>query len=99
MEAYEKVLEQLRELIDPRKIILYGTKKDVATGTVNDIDICLVVVTKDKASLERELYLAIDSEISFDLILYTPEEWETLTADRQSFAHRIMEKGTVVYER
>jgi predicted nucleotidyltransferase len=99
LEEYEKVLEQLREMIGPRKIILYGTKRDLATGAVNDIDVCLVVNTEDKTALEHELYLAVDSEISFDLIIYTPEEWETLTADHQSFAHRILQKGTVVYER
>ncbi len=99
MQEYEKILEELRAIVNPEKMILYGTKKDVATGTVNDIDVCLVVNTGDKTSLERDLYLSIDSDVSFDLIIYTPEEWDILIADSQSFAHRILEKGTVVYER
>ncbi len=99
MQEYEKILEQLIGIAKPDKLILYGTKRDVATGVVKDIDVCLVAETADKSALERELYLSVDSDISFDIIIYRPVEWETLTADQQSFAHRILEKGTVVYER
>ncbi|NLM61382.1 MAG: nucleotidyltransferase domain-containing protein [Clostridiales bacterium] len=99
MQEYEKVLEQLIRMVQPEKLILYGTKRDVATGTVKDIDVCLVAETPDKSTLERELYLSIDSDVSFDIIIYRPVEWETLIEDHQSFAHRILEKGTVVYER
>lgn len=99
MQDYEKILDQLIRMVRPEKLILYGTKRDVATGEVRDIDVCIVAETEDKSALERELYLSVDSEVSFDIIVYRPIEWETLITDRQSFAHRILEKGTVVYER
>ena len=81
-----------------QKLFFTAQRLDVATGDVKDIDVCLVVETENKAELERELYLAIDSDVSFDIIIYTPSEWEVLIPDAQSFAHRILEKGTVIYE-
>jgi predicted nucleotidyltransferase len=98
VKEHEVVIEKLCTIAKPKKLILYGSKIDVATGDVKDIDVCLVVETENKAELERELYLAIDSDVSFDIIIYTPSEWEVLITDAQSFAHRILEKGTVIYE-
>lgn len=98
MKEHDVIIEKLCSLAKPEKLILYGSKIDVATGRVKDIDVCLVVETENKTELERELYLAIDSDVSFDIIIYTPFEWEVLIADTQSFAHRILEKGTVIYE-
>lgn len=98
MKKHQEVIEKLCSIAKPEKLILYGSKMDVATGNVKDIDVCLVVETENKAELERELYLSIDSDVSFDIIIYTPFEWEVLITDKQSFAHRILEKGTVIYE-
>ncbi|HHY51830.1 MAG TPA: nucleotidyltransferase domain-containing protein, partial [Clostridiales bacterium] len=33
----------------------------------------------------------------FDVLLYTPREWEQLTADASTFASRIIQEGTIVY--
>lgn len=97
--SMEKLINQVADLSLAETIVAYGTKMDAHTGGVRDTDLCLVVETADKSALEHRLYISVESDISFDLIIYTPEEWDTLTADPQSFAHRIREKGKVVYER
>ncbi|MDR1117006.1 MAG: nucleotidyltransferase domain-containing protein [Oscillospiraceae bacterium] len=95
----ELITREITKLTNAEKIILFGSKKDVVSGQIKDIDICVVCEAPDKSGLENTLYLTIDSEISFDIIIYTPDEWTALTADRQSFAYRILEKGILVYER
>ncbi len=99
MEEYQRIIEEVRSIVNPDMLVLYGTKRDIATGNVKDIDLSIVAEVSDKTTLEHDLYLAIASDVSFDIIVYTPAEWDTLTSDPQSFAHRILQKGTVVYER
>ena len=98
LEAVEHIVRQIVPIANPKLIILYGCKRSLS-GAVNDADLCIVASIGNKSELEREIYLSVHSDISFDIILYTPEEWETLTADTQSFAHRILEKGIQAYER
>lgn len=93
------IVDNVLRIIPAELIVLYGSKRDVVSGSIKDIDICIVAETDDKTELENRLYLSVESEISFDLKVYTPDEWEQLITDRQSFAHRILEKGKVIYER
>lgn len=74
-------------------MIVYGLKREGAGDRVRDVNVCVVCECEDKRMLERRLYLDIESEISFDVILYTPDEWAALLDDPQSYASRIAEKG------
>lgn len=98
MEEHLRILAEIKARVNPKLMVLFGTKKNMVTDKVRDIDVCIVTETEDKTRLEHDLYLAIDSEVSFDILIYTPEEWDVLVSDPQSYAHRILEKGTVVYE-
>ena len=97
--AVSAIVEGIRSIADPEIILMYGRKRDVSSGQVNDVDLCVVAATDNKDTLQNQIYLLIDSDISFDIIIYTPEEWDTLSVDTQSFAHRIEEKGIRIYER
>ncbi|MCL2084486.1 MAG: hypothetical protein FWH06_04415, partial [Oscillospiraceae bacterium] len=61
--------------------------------------LCVVADADDKESVEHMIYLDAECDISYNLLLYTPDEWAELTLDPQSYASRIVQKGTVVYER
>jgi hypothetical protein len=53
--------------------------------------------TEEKAEAEKRIYLDIDSDIPFDVLVYTPREWESLMLQKHSFAKRITQEGTYVY--
>ncbi|MDL2288361.1 hypothetical protein LJC32_03150 [Oscillospiraceae bacterium OttesenSCG-928-F05] len=93
MDSLSTMVDALVQAIKPESILLYGLKKD-ASGAPQAAKFCIVVETEDKEALLQELYLSLDAEFSFDMMLYTPAEWAELTADPQSYAFRIMEKGT-----
>jgi uncharacterized protein len=41
--------------------------------------------------------LNLESEIPFDIVVYTPEAWKDNVNDKTSFAYLISEKGVVLY--
>ena len=72
--------------------------KHSPNGEVKGFKLCVVMETADKAGDEKRIYLDIDSDIPFDVLVYTPREWDALLLEQHSFANRIMREGTCVYD-
>lgn len=90
------VVDGIVRLLNPRQIYLYNQRFSVA-GATTAFKLCVVADMADKASAERDIYLDIDSEVPFDVILYTPAEWKRLCDSPDSFARKIFLTGTTVY--
>lgn len=97
-DLLQTILKQILEHCDPRCVILYGEKRTLSTSKIKSLDFCIILPHVDKCALLHELYLAIDSPIPFNILLYTCEEWTKLTQDFSSYASAIQKKGTVLYE-
>ena len=61
----------------------------------------LVVIVPDGdesvGELECRLYMQIDSDIPYDLVLYSQSEWEQFKNDIGSFAWKIHNTGAYIY--
>lgn len=90
------VVDKIVELVRPIRIYLYNQRFSAA-GSTTGFKLCVVADFADKAEAERNIYLEIDSEVPFDVILYTPAEWRDLCDHIDSFARKIFLTGTVVY--
>jgi len=93
----EKIVAQIKNKYPPAKIFLFGS---CAFGTAqknSDIDLCIVMDTKDKRRLLKDLYYNIDSEKPVDFLLYTPAEWERCISDKTSFANKIFHSGVALH--
>lgn len=97
MDEVMRVCEEVVKLVNPKMVILYGTKVNVANGGVKNFDICVVMDTTDTMTSEKQIYLAVESALPFNVLVYTPQEWDELISDPYSFASNILRKGTVVY--
>ena len=95
------ICDEIKRLFDVEKIIVFSIKRCEKTDCVTDVDVCVItnVLPADRNAWLKKAYLEIDSEIPFDLFLYTPDDWESLTRSDSSFASRIARKGCVVYEK
>ncbi len=91
------ICNEIKRLFQVEKIIVFGVKRSENENTVTDLDVCVVANTNDKNAWIKKAYIEIDSEIPFDIFLYSPSEWENLTQQSDSFASRIARKGCVVY--
>jgi len=93
------ICDQIITLLNPEKIILFGTKLNVSGDKIRDIDLCVVVSDGAVSEIEKKIYLNIQSDIQFDVLIYLSEEWDTLCDDNTSYACSISKKGVVVYEK
>lgn len=83
----------------PRRIYLVS-QKTATDGSL--ISFKLAVIVSDDiesiSELECHLYAQIDSDYPFDLVLYQQREWDTLRTDSRTFAWKIDQTGSVLYE-
>jgi acid stress-induced BolA-like protein IbaG/YrbA len=90
------VCDKIVSKFSPDKIILFSSKVN-CSGETNSFKICIVKETDNKDELEKQIYLEIESEIQFDILIYTPNEWEKHSTNKHSFAYSICKKGTLIY--
>nr|WP_307992061.1 nucleotidyltransferase domain-containing protein [uncultured Niameybacter sp.] len=101
MPDYDRVLQEIKEQFiqkfHPSKLILFGS---IAKGTfreTSDIDLCVVQDTDNKRKLLTDMYVEIESEIPFDIVLYTNQEWNECIKDTSAFAYQINNTGVTIY--
>ncbi len=96
-----RMTDVLIKQYDPEKLILFGS---VAQGHIQEwSDLDLVVIKKtEKPLLERteEVLKLIRPKVGLDVLVYTPEELDSLVDERRVFVlDEIIYKGAVAYER
>ncbi len=99
-ERTERVIEQtvnkIVELFSPSKVIEYNTKYDME-GKVSSFKLCIVGKIADKRKMLTRIFDEVDSEIPYDVLLYTDEQFEELKNSSDAFASRINRRGRVRY--
>lgn len=88
--------DQIISEADVKKIILYGKKAHPISGELREVNLC-ILVDKDPKESEIRLYRRLESELSFNLLVYDEKEFASLCRDVTSYAHSIAEKGTVLH--
>jgi len=99
-EELKKTIINSYKKLDPTKIILFGSWCRDEEDQYSDVDIVVIYETK-KRFLDRlkELYLMWDIPIAFDILAYTPEEFDKMLKEKNLFIERINREGEVIYER
>lgn len=84
----------------PHQIILFGSMAEGKPRLWSDIDIVVVRET-DKNFIDRAMEIRdkFRTRVGLDLLVYTPEEFRQMCADRIFFQQEIIKKGKTLYER
>ena len=93
----DNIAKQFVEIYNPYKLILFGSQAKNKSTSKSDIDLCVITQTADKRTSLTDMYLNIECDKPFDLLLYTPDEWERNVSDHTSFAYRINKEGVVLH--
>ena len=99
MKEVLRVCNEICSLIAPELIIFYGKKVHVSDEKIKSFDLCIVADTADKLETEKQIYLNVEASVPFNIIIYTPSEWQEHSQDEGSHAHFILKKGTVIYDK
>lgn len=99
-EELNRILKVIIEEYKPEKIILFGSLVSGELHEWSDIDLLIVKNTKSRP-IERILELGrlIKPKVGIDLFIYTPEEYDLLLKERNSFLLNILNTGEVIYEK
>ncbi len=93
-----RMLELLRAWPGVQRVILFGSLASGAPRAHSDLDLAIIPSTT-KPFLARldEFYLRLLPRVATDILVYTPEELDTLVRTRP-FVAAIQNKGKVLYE-
>lgn len=93
----ENLSQGIIALCSPSRIFLYSAKQNIK-GELSSFKLCLVVDDSfDKIKLETSIYLNLECDIPFDILIYHETEFDELCEETGSFANRIWEGGELLY--
>ena len=100
-ELRDVIVERIVSVIQPDKIILFGSRARATARSDSDIDL-LVIARSDQPRYRRAAPLyGILSDIlaPMDILVYTPQEVNEWSAVPQAFVTTAVRQGTVLYEK
>lgn len=97
-ERITTLCEQIAEIVHPVRIIIFNRKYTVS-GELASFKLCVIIKGLECYKTEQQIYLALDCDVPFDVLVYNYDHWNSLIEDEYSFAYRgIMNGGVVLYE-
>ena len=92
----EETVNKIAELFSPSKIIEYNTKYGM-DGRLLSFKLCIVGKIPDKRRMLTRIFDEVDSDIPYDVLLYTDEQFEQLKDSSDAFASRVNQRGRLRY--
>lgn len=92
----KQLSDEIIRISDASRLILFSYKHDT-DGKLNSVKLCAIIKSGDSQKIEHKLYVEIDSELPFDILVYNQAEWNKLIQNDMSFAARINSSGRVLY--
>lgn len=91
------IAEEICRKANVWKIILFSQKYGLSGG-VDSFKLCIIIKNGDKTQVEKNIYLGVETDIPFDVVIYTKKEFEMLSGEKGTFAHKVNTTGKVLYE-
>ncbi len=100
MSAIRRFARQIAERFHPLKIILFGSYAYGTPHEESDVDLLVVMPTRNAMAQSARIAVAFDWPFSLDVIVRTPWQIERglRPDDCDWFLREVMEKGKVLYE-
>jgi predicted nucleotidyltransferase len=87
------------ERFQPEKIILFGSYAYGQPHADSDVDILIVMPTRNELDQAVKICLAVDYHFPLDLVVRTPKNLAWRLAEGDSFLQEVMDRGKVLYEK
>ena len=96
-ETLNRLRDDIVQLCAPSEILVFSQKQKLC-GELSSVKLCVIIPQGDSRAVEHRLYVEVESDVSFDVLVYTQEEWQRLLHTEMSFAAHIRKTGRVIYE-
>src|ERR1700676_2187719 len=98
LAAIRRFARRIAERFQPDKIILFGSYAYGKPHEESDVDLLVILRTKNAIDQSIRISLAFEQQFSLDLMVRTPWQIERGLKDDNWFLREIIEKGKVLYE-
>src|SRR5580704_7216228 len=98
LAAIRRFARRIAERFQPEKIILFGSYAYGKPHEESDVDLLVIMPTRNAIDQSIRITLAFERLFSLDLIVRTPWQIERGLKDDNWFLREIVEKGKVLYE-
>ena len=99
MRVIRAFARQVAECFRPEKIILFGSHARGTPHADSDVDILVIMPTRNQLDQAVKIELACDPPFPLDIIVRTPHNMKWRLAEGESFLREITTTGKVLYER
>ena len=90
---------QVAEKFQPEKIILFGSHAYGQPHADSDVDILVVMPTRNQLDQAAKIHLAMLPPFPVHLLVRTPRNLAWRLAEGDAFLEEVMSKGKVLYEK
>ena len=96
-----EIVDKIVEVLDPEKIILFGSWARGEAGPDSDVDLAVIAETDEPRhkALGEIAWDLRHLHLSLDLRLFSPDRWRYFRQVWSSFPSIIEDTGRVIYER
>src|SRR5438105_14039536 len=98
LAAIRRFARRIAKCFHPDKIILFGSYAYGKPHEESDVDLLVIMRTKNAIDQSIRIKTAFKRMLSLDLIVRTPWQIERSLKDDNWFLREIMEKGKILYE-
>ena len=98
LAAIRRFARRIARRFRPQKILLFGSYAYGKPHRESDVDLLVIMRTRNAIDQSVRILLAFERPFSLDLIVRTPWQIERGLQDDNWFLREIVEKGKVLYE-
>lgn len=99
LRAIRRYVRQVAERFDPDQITLFGSHAYGALNADSDVDLLVVMPTRNPLDQALKIRLAIPAPFPLDLLVRTPETLKWRLEEGDCFLREIVSRGKVLYEK
>jgi predicted nucleotidyltransferase len=99
MRVIRRYARQVAERFQPEKIILFGSYAYGTPHADSDVDILVIMPTRNQIDQAFKIRCAVPTQFPMDLLVLKPRNVQWRLEERESFLTEIMTKGKVLYEK
>ena len=98
MSVIRRFARQVAEQFRPDKIILFGSHAYGTPHADSDVDILVVMPTRNQLDQAARIELTCAPCFPLDIIVRSPEKVRRALAEGDQFLHEVLTRGKVLYE-
>src|SRR3954462_911578 len=99
MRLIRRFARQVATCFEPTQIILFGSYAYGTPHADSDVDILVVMRTRNQLDQAYKIRCAVSAPFPMDLIVRTPHSMKWRLAEGELFLTEIVTKGKVLYEK